>query len=617
MINGRSRLQGADVEIANVTSKVETLSNQILINKEDIASLSNNLAINYTTTNNMNMLLQQNYIPQDEKENFSVTDLNVDGKFVAESVAGNLMPDIDRVRALGSSQKRWLELNVDAINTRTILVNGVPAAILPEDPGYLPPIPLTSYLEKGYQYVSNNEPDEGYEIFELSGNGGVLFTNALVWPLTITLNVPKSKVSRYQIGVGLPSQAPVDWTVTFFDEEDFEIGIDENISETFLIGESREISVNFSSSVVKAVLTISKTPLKIARDSVATRVNEFGLIESVPPNTPRYTYDPVTLEPLGLLIEPEAENMIIDSNITSSQWTRTRVTVTSTISAFANPIYMVKGNGQQLQHFILIPYPTVTYDNYRTLSIYMKNADNRYAQLAIGGDPNVYANFDLQLGILGTSKQASSSIIPAGDGWYRCSMTITSPLGVSFVLYLTTVSFASRAQGNTTSGSIFVCFPQMELGQVATSYIPTNGTMVTRAADMVQNDVSLSLFRLYGVRDFIGPIGRRGLLGESGPPGESIIGPKGDRGDVGPEGPASTIAGPKGDRGDVGPEGPPGSDASIPSWVLPSQINVTLSNFGGNILASRVVGLPAQITLPSWVSPSQSNVTLSNFGGNI
>ena len=89
MINGRSRLQGADVKIANATSKVETLSNQILIKKVDIASLSNNLAINYTTTNNMNMLLQQNYIPQKEKYNFSVTDLNVDGKFVAQSVAGN------------------------------------------------------------------------------------------------------------------------------------------------------------------------------------------------------------------------------------------------------------------------------------------------------------------------------------------------------------------------------------------------------------------------------------------------------------------------------------------------------------------------------------------------
>ncbi len=73
----------------------------------------------------------------------------MDGKFVVESIAGNLMPDIDRVRALGSSQKRRLELNVVAINMRTILVNGALAAILPEDPGYLPPIPLTSHLEKG------------------------------------------------------------------------------------------------------------------------------------------------------------------------------------------------------------------------------------------------------------------------------------------------------------------------------------------------------------------------------------------------------------------------------------------------------------------------------------
>ena len=139
MINGRSRLQGVDVEITNVTLKVESLLNQILINKVDNASLSNNLEINYTTTNNMNLLPQLNYTPQDEKEDFSVTDLNVDGNFVAESVAGNLIPDIDRVRAMGSSRNRWLDPNVDTTNSRTILDYGVPATFLPEDPGYLPP----------------------------------------------------------------------------------------------------------------------------------------------------------------------------------------------------------------------------------------------------------------------------------------------------------------------------------------------------------------------------------------------------------------------------------------------------------------------------------------------
>jgi hypothetical protein len=78
--------------------------------------------------------------------------------------------------------------------------------------------------------------------------------------------------------------------------------------------------------------------LNVVRDSVATRVNDIGLIESVPPNTPRFTYDLATLETLGLLIEPEAENLIATGDII--QWTKTRVTVTSTIFAFANPIYM-------------------------------------------------------------------------------------------------------------------------------------------------------------------------------------------------------------------------------------------------------------------------------------
>jgi len=173
----------------------------------------------------------------------------------------------------------------------------------------------------------------------------------------------------------------------------------------------------------------------------------------------------------------------------------------------------------KLQHAISLLYPTVETPTQRTLSIYMKNVDNRFAQIAIGSDPNVYATFDLQLGVLGTSVNAASSIVPAGDGWYRCSMMITSATRVCFVFNLTTVSFASRAQGNTTSGAIFTCFPQMKLGPVATSYIPTSGTSVTRTADVIIFDVSISMFRLYGVRDFVGPMGRRGFLGAAGPPG--------------------------------------------------------------------------------------------------
>ncbi len=136
----------------------------------------------------------------------------------------------------------------------------------------------------------------------------------------------------------------------------------------------------------------------------------------------------------------------------------------------------------------------------------MKNATNRFAQISIGSDA-IFANFDLELGALGTKHpNVESSITPAGDGWYRCSMRFSSPLGESFVAYLVTAANAVRARGNTTTGFIFLCFPQFELGQVATNYIPTSGNRVTRTADAILSDVYMSMFKMFGVRDYVGPM---------------------------------------------------------------------------------------------------------------
>ncbi len=122
-------------------------------------------------------------------------------------------------------------------------------------------------------------------MFRLSGDGGVRFTDALL-PVTISLKVPKSVVKNYEIGAGFPSQAPIDWIVMLYDQEDIKIGVDDQNGVSFLEGEVREFPVRPTASVSKVVLTIAEVPLNVTRDIIATRVDKQGVIEVVPPNTP-------------------------------------------------------------------------------------------------------------------------------------------------------------------------------------------------------------------------------------------------------------------------------------------------------------------------------------------
>ncbi len=82
--------------------------------------------------------------------------------------------------------------------------------------------------------------------------------------------------------------------------------MDVRTAEASSLGQVREFAVNPAGPVSETVLSFSEIRFSVGLDSTATRVNAQGLIEVVPPNTPRFTHDPITLAPLGLLIEPEA-----------------------------------------------------------------------------------------------------------------------------------------------------------------------------------------------------------------------------------------------------------------------------------------------------------------------
>ncbi len=73
---------------------------------------------------------------------------------------------------------------------------------------------------------------------------------------------------------------------------------------------------------------------------------------------------------------------------------------------FADPgfIYIVFGNGTSDQHVVRTSYPGMNFNVYRMLSAYMKMSTCRFAQMSLEGDA-MFANFDLELGVVGTKHQ--------------------------------------------------------------------------------------------------------------------------------------------------------------------------------------------------------------------
>ena len=129
-----------------------------------------------------------------------------------------------------------------------------------------------------------------------------------------------------------------------------------------------------------------------------------------------------------------------------------------------------------------------------TQSIYAKA--NGYNFCFIRFDlPTIHAWFDLENGVVGeTQSGITSTIEDAGNGWYRCTATLTTTQYANAVIGVSNQDGATNFAANGTSSVLFWGW-QSELGSYPTSYIPTMGSAVTR---------SLDTSSLTGVSDLIG-----------------------------------------------------------------------------------------------------------------
>jgi hypothetical protein len=208
---------------------------------------------------------------------------------------------------------------------------------------------------------------------------------------------------------------------------------------------------------------------------------------------PRFDYDPVTLAPLGLLIEEQRVNLVLYSaELDNAGWVKSLVSVTANVTTSPDGTTnadRLTADGSNNPHDIR---QTVTYTAAaHTFSVYAKKDTNDFVQLrfgaaAIAGGTG-FANFDLNAGTVGTvgAGLSAASITPAGNGWYRCTITGTTLAASTFAsFYIVSSATAPSAQGNTLATSVFLYGAQLEAGAFPTSYIPTVASTVTRAADV-------------------------------------------------------------------------------------------------------------------------------------
>ena len=218
----------------------------------------------------------------------------------------------------------------------------------------------------------------------------------------------------------------------------------------------------------------------------------MDVLVSAPANVPRLDYDPITGQPLGLLIESASTNLLTYSGVIGGTNWSNYYTITS-LNLIISPDGTTSGSkiyADTTNNFHCVSTLNFTFSvNTYTISVYAKKGENNflYIRESISDNTTIQNSFfNLSTGTLGTiATQRTGTITDVGNGWYRCAITVTAKVGTSNVNFGVAVSDNTPFYTGDGFSGIYLWGAQLEYGYaaIATSYIPTTTTTVYRDSD--------------------------------------------------------------------------------------------------------------------------------------
>jgi hypothetical protein len=224
----------------------------------------------------------------------------------------------------------------------------------------------------------------------------------------------------------------------------------------------------------------------------SSTVGEYIPTTSTINSAPRFDHNPTTGESLGLLVEESRTNLLQRSEeFDNVYWTKGGSTISANSATAPDGLTTADKLVEDTStgnHRLFVATTSLAANTAHSLSVYVKAAGRSFIRVEVRDSVGAFAAQDFNLTTLAVASAGSGSgtIVPLGNGWYRCTATGTSSAsgGLGTVLFWSLVSAGSTSYTGDGSSGLFLWGAQLEAGSFPTSYIPTTTATVTRSADV-------------------------------------------------------------------------------------------------------------------------------------